>query len=602
MLATSRCPLCSLLTVVAVSFLAASAQAQQEVAEAYVDASWADAQAVARVLVARDFQEALNEVADWLQISAGSVDSEGLMAARQAVVEALKLASSSDLSDVASSEVQLDQAMKLYRDATARRYRLSWYSVEPLLATAALPKLLRRAHEGLETRCAQGAALPADDFLTAPRPALPGFRLNFTARLWYQTGEGESGLGADMPTFDSPGSKTDDSREFWYGVGYAAGAAICAATVYGAPAVSLCAAAGAALVGIIYALVDLFDNHGEIVAMADAEAYRLNNRAIARDVSALYREYCSYGVDAVQRLVASTEMTAAEQQNLLDATSKADVDALLERLKTEQQARCHISLQAAYAAGHCPALGTPLVDATYAKDPSCVSTDDRGARFDCPLVVTRQDSFCRVAPNGTLRRLPVEPQADGKLRIRDGLAQEDSQPLCELRKVADGYSTSADREFLRALASERQDLSSVEKEATVIATYLATRVILTLQAAEQLEARLQLGEEELDRQQAFALRNIQRLIRIIRLRRQALTVQARFVGAERAVAGPAAQSLVDLTAAMIAETDDPGSMEKVARLSEVAGRATRDAAVKLPGSVAIDQLRVMAEQLKAVNQ
>src|SRR5206468_9911556 len=94
----------------------------------------------------------------------------GLMDARAAVQEGLRLAASASLNDVTKSEAELDKAMRLYREATANRYRLSWYSVEPLIAASALPTILDTAHEALNNRCTQGASLPAEDFLTAPRP------------------------------------------------------------------------------------------------------------------------------------------------------------------------------------------------------------------------------------------------------------------------------------------------------------------------------------------------------------------------------------------------------------------------------------------------
>ena len=438
------------LTVLATS--SGVVRGQQQEAEAFVNASWTEAQSLARVLVARDIQASLNFLAEALRPIAQGNRLSALLEARKQVEDALRRASSANLADLAASEAHLDRAMQLYRDATSTRYRLSWYSVEPLTAAAAIPGILDRAHEDLRNRCSQGASIPAEDFLTAPRPALPGFRIGFAGRFWVKGGPGTPGepVGATKDNvtdtrITTANTDADDGREFWYGAGYAAGMGICMAAGVAtggatAAAAQWCGAAGAFLVSIYYAIVDLLDHNREVEAFAASEAYRLNNRAVAKDVSALYRQYCGYAVESLGIIASVTKMTPAEQQAFVAATEEKafveEIKRLNDRQQKEHEARCRVSLADAMVQNSCPAIGTPLAATVYAPDPTCRPKDEAGVSFECPVVVTKQDTLCRIGSDGSLIRLPVETSVDGGLIVLDNKSQEEAKPVCTVPRVS----------------------------------------------------------------------------------------------------------------------------------------------------------------------
>src|SRR5688572_21139558 len=95
------------------------ARAQQQEAEAFVNASWTEAQSLARVLVARDIQASLNFLAEALKPIAQGNRLSALLEARKQVENALRQASSANLAELAASEAHLDRAMQLYREATS---------------------------------------------------------------------------------------------------------------------------------------------------------------------------------------------------------------------------------------------------------------------------------------------------------------------------------------------------------------------------------------------------------------------------------------------------------------------------------------------------
>lgn len=584
-----------------------SVNGQQQQAEAFVTASWTDAQSVARLLVARDIQLALNDISEALKPLTDAGRLAGLKEARDAVQDALHLAASMKETDLQTSEAQLDKAMAIYRNATAERYRLSWYSVEPLSTAGALPSILDQAHEALQTRCTQGASLPAEDFLTAPRPALPGYRIGFGSRFYLMGGPSEPNR-SNVPEFQitGPGGGADkNGREFWYGVGYAAGAGICIATGVAAAAAQYCAAAGAFLVSIYYALADLFDHNHEVEAFAEAEAYRLNKRAVAKDVSALYRQYCGYAVESLALIASVTKMTPTEQASFVAETENATFTAvtkkIVDRQNREENARCHVSLTEAFAKTLCPAIGTPISQPEYGQEPSCHSKDERGVAFQCPLVITKSDSLCRLRPDGTLIRIPVEPTSSGVLIVKEGKPQDAVSPVCTVSRSQSGtYNTSQDSEFLKTLAKDREDLKAVSDETRHLAQYFAVGVIKTIWSTQRLSEALTFGEREMDRQQAFALRNIQRLIRVVRLRRTTVQLTKNVPTRDRQILMPAAQSVLTLTQAMVEGVTNPSRSREISGLLELAHTVSDEAAVRAPTSISVDRLRLIVGQLDMI--
>ena len=113
---------------------------------------------------------------------------------------------------------------------------------------------------------------------------------------------------------------------------------------------------------------------------------------------------------------------------------------------------------------------------------------------------------------------------------------------------------------------------------------------------------LAFGEREMDRQQAFALRNIQRLIRIVRLRRATVELTRKMPANEKPVLNPAVASLMQLTETMLAGVRNPMREQNLSRLLSDAHRITREAALRMPGNATVDALRVMVAQLEVVSQ
>src|SRR5260370_22649194 len=96
-----------LLVVLASSVYPQSPQTQ---AERFVQSTWTEADATAKMLIARDFYESFNEIAATLAAStASNAQAQKLPALRAQLLNALETASGTSLQEVAASEQKLPE-------------------------------------------------------------------------------------------------------------------------------------------------------------------------------------------------------------------------------------------------------------------------------------------------------------------------------------------------------------------------------------------------------------------------------------------------------------------------------------------------------------
>ena len=247
----------------------------QEESQRFVDSSWSAAEEVARTLVLRDFFEAFNGVAAQQRAAAGSIGIvQDPLARAQELIDALKHVSDVSIPEIERGEVQLNRLLDNYLDAVARRYRMSWYAANALIDSRELADGVSAMTERLSARCEVGASPVGEDFLTAPRPALP--QLDFGVSTRFSFSYGSNGMRFEGASGSASAGNDNSTRAA------IAALATCAATLYCGP---WCGAAAGLLVSGVFALADMNGRLEEQSAVARAEGYRLSKRAVASDVN-----------------------------------------------------------------------------------------------------------------------------------------------------------------------------------------------------------------------------------------------------------------------------------------------------------------------------
>ncbi len=493
--------------------LAARAQSPEEQARKFVDATWGEADAVAKMLVLRDFLESFNEFATTLSaLSAANTKSVDLPSLRTELTAALARSAGTGFAEVEQGERDLSKVLQKYRTLVALRYRLSWYSLNALVESRAVVEAAPQVASLMKQKCDRGSSLEGSDFFTAPRPALPRLDLQFSGRL---TVYGDPAPGNLPDEFRVSAGNDSNDRNAWIAGGSTAASLVCAAIPYTAPVYYLCGAGAGLIISGIFALTDLDSQNEKLAEMARAEALRFNGRAVAKDVNELYRKRCGYAVRSLDRLALALRVSPEERAALVQRSDSPEVQALRKDATREAQARCRISAVDLNQKFQCPAEGSAALRTTFSTDPACsrlLRTPEQ-----CPQVVSSADNGCRRAADGTLSLYKTRIESpDSGAPTLEGTAE------C---KIVPPYDIAADKAVLAELAAKRFNSDAQAKYADDAVMLLTSGMLKALSNTEDLRSAFVSGEDELDRQQQFALTKMIRLIQFVRLRKQLLILQ-----------------------------------------------------------------------------
>jgi hypothetical protein len=490
-------------------------ESPQAQAERFVAATWTYADEVAKMLVIRDFFEVAHEMGrGWAAADVAIAKQQNVRTIKMELTDALEVAAGTSFQEVAASEKKLENVLHSYRTVVARRYRLSWHSANSLIESQVLAESVSILTGKMRARCEQGASSGGDDFYTAPRPALPQLDLGFYVHATFD----ESGRGGvDQGRIGGGGAKKKD-RDAAYGI-------ILGASTYCGAWYAACAVGGTLIASAVFDLLDKEAESDRLGAIARAEAYRLNARAVAADVNVLYRKHCGYTVEALEQVQAAVNMTADERREFLATADTEEFRKLIrtyeEEGKEEREARCRVAVARYHSAGACPAAGSAVEQPKYDNAPEKCSAAP-GSDVQCPQRMVKVDNGCRVVADGKVARFPVIPADDG---VSMTLA---STALCTIELP---FDTLADEAKLRAMAARRSDPRYMETFSKDLGRRLAVQITRTLADGAQLGAMIESGEEELDKQQQFALTKIVRLLHFVRVRKRLMQTQSAIAAA-----------------------------------------------------------------------
>jgi len=480
-------------------------QSPQAQAERFVQSTWTEAEQIARTLILRDFLEAFNAVAEQQRQVGNSLSSvQDPTSQAQALIDALRSVSDTSVIEIERGEVQLNKLLDAYRDAVARRYRMSWYSTNALLDSRELADSLVTISERLRYRCELGASAVGDDFYTAPRPALPQLDFGVSTHFTFSIGSGRlenaSGTVSDGKDNDTKGAVTT--------------LASVGASLYCGP---WCGAAAGLLVSGVYALVDMNDRLEEQSDVARAEGYRLSKRAVSSDVNRLYRQQCSAVVGALQITQQIVNMTKGERAAFI---AKSDTELFrkrMEAIKAEQikesAARCKVNAVEFDRNGACWETGAPAIQPVFDPSIKCSAVPD--AKVQCAQQITKIDSGCR-RDTTQLAMYPVYT-ARGSFQVTLG-----AMPSCSIPR--DNKDVSAEVRYLQALNVERSSPDFRDQYTRDVSLQMALIIAKTLDDSELLQGLFTAAEADIDREQQYAFKNLVRLIQFVRVRKETVTL------------------------------------------------------------------------------
>ena len=290
--------------------------------------------------------------------------------------------------------------------------------------------------------------------------------------------------------------------------------------------------------------------------------------------------------------MAKTERAAFIAQNDT-AAFRARIEAIKLEQKKESDARCRVSAVTFEQKGVCSVDGTLVTQPVFDASVKCTAVPD--AKFQCPQQITTVDNGCRRRASGEIVLYPVN-MAPGTF-----VASLAETPSCAVARTQ--KDVSADVKYLQSLYSQRTAPQYRNEYTHDVSIQMALLIANTLGNAELLQSLFASAEEDIDRSQQYAFKNLVRLMQFVRARKELITLtKAKEREAYPQAVKAAVQQVVSQSAAVLRANSDKNVQALRAAMDAFDGAVRGMVPSGNIGTGPVFELRVNMEKLRKVLQ